>query len=202
MTSTRRPARRRRKLRVDQTVAHEVAAAYVDAPDRPEPLTVAAFTQLMAETDELFRWVTWPDRPGAVRVHFTRCPTPYNNAQELIASVTKLRRLEVTTVATDHDRRHPLMGNEVGGGYDRFRAVHDTVGHGRMQLGFDRDGEFAVWLAQERFHSSLARRALGTELHGQHSVRWTTGEFAEPKAMLLAGPLLRRARQESATAAA
>jgi hypothetical protein len=72
--------------------------------------------------------------------------------------------------------------------------VHDILGHARLGLGFDRDGEFAVWLAQERLHSPLARRALATELHGQHSVRWTTGEVAAPKATLLDPGLLRRAR--------
>jgi hypothetical protein len=102
--------------------------------------------------------------------------------------------LEVATVATDADRRHPLMNSGQGEAYDRFRAVHDILGHARLRLGFDRDGEFAVWLAQERFHSPLARRALATELHGQHSVRWTTGEMAVPKAALLDSDLLRRAR--------
>ena len=86
------------------------------------------------------------------------------------------------------------MGNEIGGAYDRFRAVHDVLGHTRMQRGFGRDGEFVVWLEQERFHSPLARWALGSELHGQHSVRWTTGEIAEPKAILLEPALLRHAR--------
>src|SRR5262249_34876840 len=94
------------------------------------------------------------------------------------------------------DRRHPLMSNERGGSYDRFRAVHDAVGHGRLGVGFDRDGEYTAWLAQERFHTPLARRALATELHGQHSVRWTTGQMAAPKAFLLDEALLRRARTE------
>jgi hypothetical protein len=202
MTSQQAPSRRTRDLHVDPTAAREVAAAYVDASGRPEPVTVAAFAQLMNETDELFRWITLPDRPGAIQVHFTKCETPYRDAHELIASVTRFRTLEVTTVAKGPSRRHPLMGNEPGGGYDRFRAVHDTLGHARMQLGFDRDGEFAVWLSQERFHSSLARRALATELHGQHSVRWTTGDFAEPRAMLLEEPLVRRARESTAPATA
>jgi hypothetical protein len=127
-------------------------------------------------------------------VFFTTCASPYRDAQELIASVRELRTLEVTTVAVDPDRRHPLMSNNRGGDYDRFRAVHDAIGHARLQLGFDRNGEFTVWLAQERFHSPLARRALATELHGQHSVRWTTGEIAEPKAILLEQALLHRAR--------
>jgi hypothetical protein len=84
------------------------------------------------------------------------------------------------------------MGNEPGGAYDRFRAVHDILGHARLRLGFDRDGEFAVWLAQERLHGRLARRVLATELHGQHSVRWTTGQLAELKAVILEPELLRR----------
>ena len=86
------------------------------------------------------------------------------------------------------------MGCEVGGAYDRFRAVHDVLGHGLLQVGFDRDGEFAAWRFQERFHSELARRALATELHGEHSVRWTTGELPEHKAALLDERLILRSR--------
>lgn len=179
---------------VDEGVAHEVASAYLDAPDRRDPLAVTAFAQLAQESDRLFRRITRPGRPNTVQVFFTRCENPYRDAQELIASVRDSRTLEVTTVAADPDRRHPVMGNELGGAYDRFRAVHDVLGHARMQLGFDRDGEFTVWLAQERFHRPLARWALGSELHGQHSVRWTAGELAEPKAILLEPALLRRAR--------
>jgi hypothetical protein len=182
-------------LRVDQTVAREIAAAYVEATDRCDPLTVAAFAQLVAETDHLFRWLTASSHPMGLQVCFTTCATPYCDAQELISSVAEFRTLEVTTVAVDRDRRHPLMGNENGGSYDRFRAVHDALGHAKLRLGFDRDAEYAVWLSQERFHSPFACRALATELHGQHSVRWTTGEIAAPKAILLEESLLRRARR-------
>jgi hypothetical protein len=181
-------------VRVDQAVARDVAAAYVDAAERRDAVTVAAFARLVSETDRLFLRLTQPSRPNALRVFFTRCEKPYRDARELIASVTESCTLEITTVAGDPDRRHPVMSNDLGGEYDRFRAVHDALGHARMRLGFDRDEEFAVWLVQERLHSSLARRALGTELHGQHSVRWTTGEYVAPKAMLLEEALLRRAR--------
>jgi hypothetical protein len=157
---------------------------------------VAAFARLVDESDDLFRWITQPDRPGTLRVFFTNCATPYRDARELMASVAELGTLEVTTVAADPDRRHPLMSNAAGGRYDRFRAVHDALGHAAMEVGFDRDGEFTAWRAQERLHSRLARRALGSELHGQHSVRWTTGEIAQPKAILLSPALLRRARHE------
>ena len=177
---------------VDPAAAREVAAAYADTPSRRGPLVAGAYAQLVTESDLLFRRITSPDRPDRVQVGFTTCPQPYATAWELVESVTDDRVLEVVTVAPGHDRRHPLMGCEVGGAYDRFRAVHDVLGHARLRIGFDRDGEFAVWRSQERFHSRLARRALATELHGQHSVLWTTGELAEPKAIVLDPRLLRR----------
>ncbi len=189
-----RPVRDLVERRVDPAVAHEVAAAYLDAPGRRDPLAAAAYARLVEESDRLFGQITSPHRADAVRVVFTTCQTPYDDAQELIRSVNDGRVLEISTVATDAARRHPLMDSGMGGAYDRFRAVHDAVGHARLQLGFDRDGEFSVWLFQERFHSPLARPALATELHGQHSVRWTTGEVAEPKAVLLDPGLLSRTR--------
>jgi hypothetical protein len=179
---------------VDPRMAEEVAAAYLDAPSRRDRTVAAAYAALVTETDRLLSRITSPARPGSVRVAFTACPAPYLDAEELIDSVRSDRVLEVITVAGDSDRRHPLMGNERGGAYDRFRAVHDILGHARLRLGFDRDGEFGVWLSQERFHGPLARRALATELHGQHSVRWTTGQPVECKAVLLDTGLLRRTR--------
>ena len=185
---------------VDPLLAHEVAAAYLDAHSRRDPLVEAAYADLVTESDRLFRWITSTDRPDPVRVVFTTCPTPYHDAQELIGSVTGARLLEVTTGVSGAHRRHPLMGNEPGGGYDRFRAVHDILGHARLRLGFDRDGEFVVWLNQERLHGPLARRALATELHAQHSVRWTTGQPVEPKAVLLDPELVRSTRLGAGTA--
>jgi len=180
---------------VNAALAHEVAAAYIDAPERRDALTVAAFAQLVAESDQLFDSITHSGRADALRVFFTACENPYRDVHELIASVAEFRTLEVTTVVVDRDRRHPLMENTIGGSYDRFRAVHDAVGHAHMCRGFDRDGEYAVWLSQERLHSPLARWALATELHGQHSVRWTSGEMARPKGVLLDASLLQRARR-------
>jgi hypothetical protein len=177
---------------VEPAAAHDVAAAYTDTPTTRDPLVAAAYARLATESDQLFRRLTAPDRPDRVHIAFTTCPAPYADADELISSVNHGRLLEVTTVATEPDRHHPVMGNDPGGTYDRFRGVHDVLGHARLQQGFDRDGEFAAWRSQERFHRPLARWALATELHGQHSVLWTTGELAEPKAILLDRRLLRR----------
>jgi hypothetical protein len=179
-------------VQVDPAAAREVAAAYTDAPITEDPLVTAAYDRLVAESDLLFRELTSPDRPDRVEIAFTTCSAPYADARELITSVRDDRVLEITTVATKADRRHPVMGNAAGGAYDRFRGVHDALGHARLQVGFDRDSEFTTWRFQRQFHSPLARWALATELHGQHSVLWTTGELAEPKAILLDPRLLRR----------
>jgi hypothetical protein len=178
--------------RAVEAAAGEVAAAYADARPRPDPLVAAAYARLVTESDRLFRRITTPDRSDGVHVAFTECPAPYADADELIISVTRDRVLEVTTVKKSPDRPHSAMGNDPAGAYDRFRGVHDVLGHARLRHGFDRDGEFAAWRFQERFHSPSARRALATELHGRHSVLWATGEHAEPKAILLDSRLVRR----------
>src|SRR5262249_37447158 len=90
--------------------------------------------------------------------------------------------------------RHPLLDSSIGGTHDRLRAVHDIVSHGWRRYGFDRDGEFAAWILEDRMYSGLARWALATELHAQHSVRWTTGHLAHHKAALPHARLLRAPR--------
>ena len=179
-------------LVVDPIAAAEVAAAHQGSPRMGGPLARAAYCQLSRESDRLFELVTGARRP--VRIFFTMSAWPYRDADELITSVRRDRVLEVTTVAREPDRLHPVMGCEVGGSYDRFRAVHDVLGHGYLDVGFDRDGEYAAWLFQERFHSLLARQALATELHGEHSVRWTTGDLPEHKAAVLDERLIERSR--------
>jgi len=172
---------------LDPLAAREVAEAHHAAPRTGGPVCEAAYSRLVEETDRLFGLLP-------VEVVFTMSEHPYESADELIRSVRHERALEVTSVAWERDRPHPLMGCEVGGAYDRFRAVHDVLGHAHLGVGFDRDGEYATWRFQERFHSPLARRALATELHAEHSVRWTTGELPEHKAVLLDERVVSRSR--------
>jgi hypothetical protein len=171
----------------DPDAARDVADAHHAAPRRGGAGCDAAYARLVEETDRLFRLLD-------VDVVFTASEHPYDGADELIRSVQDDRLLEVTSVAWERARAHPLLGCDVGGEYDRFRAVHDVLGHGFLGVGFDRDGEYATWRYQERFHSPLARRALATELHGEHSVRWTTGELPEHKAVLLDERTVARSR--------
>lgn len=182
-------------MRVDPAVAVEVAAAYLDAPAPRSPLVEAAYRQLTVETDALYLAATSPDGPLAVQVSYSSCAQPYDTAAELITSVRRDRLLEVTAARFDHDRRHPVFDGVVGGAFDRFRAVHDILGHAWLGAGFDRHGEYATWRFQERFHSALARLALATELHAKHSACWTTGEAPAHKTFLVDPRLLRRSRR-------
>lgn len=183
--------------RVDPDLAGEVAARFQAARNNQTNATVrAAYDQLERQSDAIFTRLTEPDRPlfRGLRIKFTRCESPYDSDDELIGAVRTHGLLEITTSARDRDRRHPLLGCDLGGGYDRFRAVHDLIGHVGPCFGFDRDGEFAAWLTQEQLYEGIARWALATELHAEHSVRWTTGTLSDHKAILLDRDLLRRVR--------
>jgi hypothetical protein len=177
--------------RVNSEQAHLVANAFVAVPSVPsEPTVRAAYAEL---SDQAGRWLarlTTGRARRPVRVVFTRCEEPYADAQELSESVRFNQVLEMFPAAYERDRRHPLLDASVGGGHDCLRAVHDIVSHGWLGYSFDRDGEFSAWRVEHRMYRGLARWALATELHAQHSVLWTSGELAEFKATLLSPDLL------------
>jgi hypothetical protein len=188
--------------RVDPDLAGEVAARFLAArDDRTNPTVRAAYDRLGRQSDAIFARLTGPDRRlhRGLRVEFTQCESPYDSDDELIGAVRTHGVIEITSSARERDRRHPLMGCDLGGTYDRFRSVHDIVGHVAPCLGFDRDGEFAAWLTQEQLYDGLAQWALATELHAEHSVYWTTGTPCDHKATLIDRGLLDRVRNVSLT---
>lgn len=176
---------------VDAACVSQVSATFRDTKSQlGDAMVTAAYSELQRQSDRLFSALTGPS--GAVRVVFTPCPAPYQSDQELIGAVRSTRVLEVTSAVVDLDRRHPQLGGDMGGPYDRFRAVHDLVGHVAFGYGFDQEGEYQAWRAQCPMFSGLARWALATELHGENSVLCDTGQMADHKAILLPPDLLRR----------
>ena len=134
-----------RDVRVEPSTAREVAATFELARSTPDaPLVAAAYAQLEVQTHAMFSDITGGGRRRAIRVEFTRSAVPYCGDTELIDAVRAERVLEVTTSACDRDRRHPLLECCPGGAYDRFRAVHDILGHVRPALGFDRRADSAM----------------------------------------------------------
>jgi hypothetical protein len=140
--------------------------------------------QLQTETDRLFGALFGTDDPHSVRVVFTGSRQPYECDQDLIAAVRAHGVLEITTAAAATARLHPLLDCGFGGAFDRFRAIHDFIGHVRTGFGFDLAGEMSAWHVQDRLHSPLARLALATEICGVNCARWIAGEPPDLKAML------------------
>ena len=176
--------------RLRRSDTQEIAECFISARTKADSLVAVAYQQLEKQTDRQFAALTDPQGPYRITVVGTGQPTPYRDADELIASVFATRTLEVTT--SPADRAHPLLSGEVGGAYYRFRAVHDLIGHVATGYGFDRDGEYSAWLVQRALYTGLARWAAATELHGEISALWVTGQFAEHKAVLLDRNLLKR----------
>jgi hypothetical protein len=178
----------------------DVGSAYLDArSDAHDPLVVAAYARLQTETDRLFADAVDRAQPVPVRIAFTRCREPYQSDRELIEAFHSSGVLEITTAATNSGRIHPLLGCEYGGAFDRFRAVHDLIGHARAKFGFALPDEVAAWRVQDRLHSALARRALATELLAINSARALLGEPPQQNAVLLEPGLLGRARRHRGT---
>jgi hypothetical protein len=178
--------------RVNSERAHLVASEFAAAPSiSSDPKVGAAYAELSEQARGLFARLTTDYARRPVRVVFTRCREPYSDAPELSQSVRFDQVLEVVSAAHERDRQHPLLEASVGGAHDRLRAVHDIVSHGWLRYPFDRDGEYSAWHLEHRMYSGLARSALATELHAQHSVLWTSGRLAEFKATLLSPDLLR-----------
>ena len=184
--------------RIEFHQAAHVARAFLDAPRTTrDPMVQAAYAELAHQAGMWFDNLTSDRVRRPIRVVFTRCREPYADARELSISVLGTQVLEISPSQHDHDRRHPLLDTSVGGAYDRFRAVHDIVSHGRRRFGFDRHGEFAAWLAEDRMYTGLARWALATELHAEHSVCWTSGSVPDHKAVLLDRRLIDASRVPS-----
>ncbi len=149
-----------------------------------DPQVVEAYRQLQVETDHLFTFLTRDARHWTARVVFTRCAQPYESDEELIFAVRANGTLEVTSAVAAGERLHPLFDCEFGGAFDRFRAVHDLIGHAWCGYGFDLDDECAAWSAQDRLHRGLARFALATELYGVNAARGIVGEAPDLRALL------------------
>ncbi|MGX7680296.1 hypothetical protein ACSMXN_15490 [Jatrophihabitans sp. DSM 45814] len=179
--------------RVKPDVARDIAQWFLAAPALGnDSLVSAAYRDLQLQTDRQFAQLTDPDGPFGYTVSWTKHPTPYSTATELIGAVRATGVLEVTAARVERNRLHPALDCGIGGAYDRLRAVHDIVGHVMTGYGFDRDAEYSAWLRQSQLYCGLARWAAGTEFHAEHSVVWTTRQFPEHKAVLLPRSLLKR----------
>jgi hypothetical protein len=181
---------------IDPAQAQVVAEAFSDAPQlSPHQIVRAAYADLAHQANRWFAHITGQRVTTPIRVVHTRVAEPYASGEELSARVRADGVLELCPAHYDRDRRHPLLDTSIGGTYDRLRAVHDVLSHAVHGFGFDRNGEYSAWLVEDRMYTGLARWALATELHAEHSVLWTTGSYAEHKATLLPRDVVQASRR-------
>ena len=174
------------------TVAFEkglvVGRAYEAMTHNPfDPEVIAAYEALMEIIDLQYEFLVGV---LGINVDYVDPAEPYDSATAQAIDVIENRHLSIATISIWEESYHPMLGNERGGSYDRFRAVHDAFGHVATGSGFDRHGEYVSWL----FHAMLcgesgACAAISTELHGANSYLWTTGQVATFKAGLLPNDL-------------
>ena len=166
---------RTHQLAVDGTPEYKTAVFDAYAQQMPEVLEQAgaknyddlmekAYRQLAKETDAQFQALPYNfsyHRAGEGN---------YNSSKEMAADVHGNKHLYVFQGGDPHDflnRVDPASGlNE----NEKFRAVHDLLGHAIYGNQFGPKGEETAWAIHSQMYSPLARLAMTAETRGQNSM--------------------------------
>jgi hypothetical protein len=129
-----------------------------------DDLMEKAYRQLAKETDDQFKTLPYNfsyHRAGEGN---------YNSSKEMAADVHGNKHLYVFQGGDPHDflnRIDPATGlNE----NEKFRAVHDLLGHAIYGNQFGPKGEETAWAIHSQMYSPLARLAMTAETRGQNSM--------------------------------
>lgn len=101
------------------------------------------------------------------------------------AMAEDLRKGKLAVSATTPDQSSAVFSDEEN---DKFRAIHDVLGHGATGRGFSPSDEYAAYEAHARTIPKQARRALFSEVVGQAAYWGVTGEFAPQTANVVDMP--------------
>jgi hypothetical protein len=166
---------RTHQLAVDGTPEYKTAVFDAYAQQMPEVLEQAgaknyddlmekAYRQLAKETDAQFQALPYNfsyHRAGEGN---------YNSSKEMAADVHGNKHLYVFQGGDPHDflnRIDPATGlNE----NEKFRAVHDLLGHAIYGNQFGPKGEELAYAVHQQMYSPLARLAMASETRGQNSL--------------------------------
>ena len=136
------------------------------------PQMAESYEALRTEIGQQHAHMTAPRHQGGMGMKYeVTHEDPYPNAPAMAADVAKGRIRVLSTEATGG---HSLLTNEEN---DKFRAVHDVMGHAATGRGFSRHGEQAAYAHHSQMFSEKARPALSAELRSQTSHLIFTGEF-------------------------
>jgi hypothetical protein len=166
---------RAQQLAVDGSPEYKTAVFDAYAQQMPDVLERAgaknyddlmekAYRQLAKETDAQFQALPYNfsyHRAGEGN---------YNSSKEMAADVHGNKHLYVYQGGDKHDflnRIDPASGlNE----NEKFRAVHDLLGHAIYGNQFGPKGEETAWAVHSQMYSPLARLAMTAETRGQNSM--------------------------------
>ena len=166
---------RTQQLAVDGSPEYKTAVFDAYAQQMPEVLEKAgaknyddlmekAYRQLAKETDDQFKALPYNfsyHRAGEGN---------YNGAMDMASDVHGNKHLYVYQGGDKHDflnRVDPASGlNE----NEKFRAVHDLLGHAIYGNQFGPKGEEMAWAIHSQMYSPLARLAMTAETRGQNSM--------------------------------
>jgi hypothetical protein len=166
---------RTQQLAVDASPEYKTAVFDAYAQQMPDVLEQAgaknyddlmekAYRQLAKETDDQFKALPYNfsyHRAGEGN---------YNGAMDMASDVHGNKHLYVYQGGDKHDflnRVDPASGlNE----NEKFRAVHDLLGHAIYGNQFGPKGEEMAWAIHSQMYSPLARLAMTAETRGQNSM--------------------------------
>ena len=180
---------RTQQLAVDASPEYKTAVFDAYAKQMPDVLEQAgaknyddlmekAYRQMAKETDDQFKVLPYNfsyHRAGEGN---------YNGAMDMASDVHGNKHLYVYQGGDKHDflnRVDPASGlNE----NEKFRAVHDLLGHAIYGNQFGPKGEEMAWAIHSQMYSPLARLAMTSETRGQNSMVNYSPLNAELKAQL------------------
>lgn len=172
---------RARNPGVAHPVIKKIAEVFRDAPDMSgDARVLRAFDAYQEHSAKIFRLIEIP----VLFVDYD----PYPDAETMRQRVVSERRMEITTIGSDH----PLLTPEDN---VKGRAVHDLLAHIVCGCPFDGHGEFNAYEAQAALYPISTRPLLFSEIVAQACYFLTYGSFLDrQKIVFLPRALEREAR--------
>lgn len=168
-------------VRVDPAISTRIAEEFERIEHDPQnPLVLAAYRQMMAETAAQYREIM----KTGLKVEFIKGDDPYGNPRNAILDIVENNHFWVFPTkdgfgsndemdVTDNPLLEETEFKDANGetmlANDLFRVVHDYFGHVMPGVGFRADGEENAWRSHAFMYSPLARRAMTSETRGQNS---------------------------------
>jgi len=141
-----------------------------------------AYDQFAGELDRQFKFL----EDQGIRFEFVD-EDPYKSFYEMHEDFIRNRRLKV--MKTSVTGSHPYWSDATN---DKFRAVHDVLGHLATGRGFDRHGEEAAYQAHKLTLPAEVHGALAMETRGQNAFLIERGDFPPQKAGVLPDDMIKK----------